>query len=496
MSLPPDNAAEFEQASADDSLSRSRLKLDLITSYALSAARVGSNLAIFAILYRYTNERYAATYAVIRSMLMLLTYVFGGFNPALQRLLAAPFAAAAKTEPLSAPVGVLPYASQREWKRIVRDEADVIYAHANLIASSLVLLLIIPVTLYGELVNQIHDFSITRSSDARPFALAFGIALLFRLWSEPSSAILQLRNRLGLDNLVQIAGEVIWIVLCLLAAVNYPVHRSYGGLFAGIASLYLLVSVAVLCVRRFLAAQTLGFCFEPFLDLRWSTLKTLVAGSTVISLGQFADFLYAPANILLINTFVHPSAVARYAPALQIDAGLLLLVGAVSSVMLPRAMAAWARGDRELLRSVYLRSTLACLLVLIGAAVFVGALIERILNLWLGTVPPDAPMITRLVLIHTVVGGTAGVGRAVLLGMGRFKAYTISALLGGIANVALALLFVLVFHWGLRGIVLATIISVIVRCALWMPLYILRALRGSTTSNPVSRATTIDTIPS
>lgn len=97
--------------------------------------------------------------------------------------------------------------------------------------------------------------------------------------------------------------------------------------------------------------------------------------------------------------------------------------------------------------------------------------------------PYDTPTLTRLVLIHTVIGGTAGVGRAVLLGMGRFRAYTVSALLGGIANVALAILFVLVFGWGVRGIVFATVISVTVRCAIWMPWYILRGLRPVATAS-------------
>jgi multidrug resistance protein, MATE family len=45
-----------------------------------------------------------------------------------------------------------------------------------------------------------------------------------------------------------------------------------------------------------------------------------------------------------------------------------------------------------------------------------------------------------------------------------------------VANVALALLFVLGFGWGLRGIVLATIVAVVARCAVWMPWYVLRSL--------------------
>jgi len=33
-------------------------------------------------------------------------------------------------------------------------------------------------------------------------------------------------------------------------------------------------------------------------------------------------------------------------------------------------------------------------------------------------------------------------------------------------------------HWGLRGIVLGTIVAVMGRCALWMPWYVMRTLRN------------------
>lgn len=484
MSDPRANVAETELP-ASDAASPRRFTLDLVSSYALTAVRVGSNVAILAILYRYTNERYAAMYAVVRSMLILLTYLFGGINPALQRLLAVPFARTTDAtaiqppaEPTSSvPTSTLWYSSKRERIRRIRDEADIFYAHANLLASLAVLVLIIPVLLYSENVSDVHANPLTRPWHAETFAGWFALGMLFRLWSEPSAAILQLRNRLALDNLIQIVAELAWVGMCLSIAIHYPPGQNYGGLFAGIGSSFCLAAIGLLIARRFFASRSLGVNLEPWLDVRWRLLGSLLSSAGVISLGQLADFLYAPANILLINSLIAPSAVAQYVPALQIDAGLLLLVGAVSTVLLPRAMSAWARGDMAFLRTTYLRATFACLIVLAAAAVVVAVLVEPVLRMWLGTVPADAPMLTRLVLIHTVVGGTAGVGRAVLLGMGRFKAYSLSALIGGIANVSLALIFVLGFDLGVRGIVYATILAVTARCALWMPWYILRCLR-------------------
>jgi O-antigen/teichoic acid export membrane protein len=477
MSLPPETAADLERPLEADRAARSRLKWDLLTSYALTAARVGSNVAIFAILFRYTNERYAATYAVVRSMFMLLTYIFGGFNPALQRVLAVPFAQEVDTDAPKLASNPLSYSTRHERVRLIQDEAHIAYAHANAVASLLVLFLAIPVVFYGENFSYFHENPLTRQWHADKFAAWFGLGLLFRLWSEPSGAVLQQRNRLALDNMIQAFAELTWVGACLAIALAHPHGTHYGGVFAAMGGAFFLVSSCTLIVRRLCAALALGWNAEPWLDFRWAVARSTFAAALLVSAGQFADFLYAPANILLINSLIDPALVAQYAPALQVDAGLLLLVSAVSAVMLPRAMSAWARGERESLRRAYIQSTLACLFVLATAALVVGVLIEPILKLWLGTVPAQTPTITRLVLIHTVIGGTAGIGRSVLLGMGRFKAYTLSALLGGVANVALALLFVLVLDLGLRGIVLATVIAVTVRCAIWMPIYILRSLR-------------------
>ena len=85
--------------------------------------------------------------------------------------------------------------------------------------------------------------------------------------------------------------------------------------------------------------------------------------------------------------------------------------------------------------------------------------------------------ILPLVLIHTIVGGSSAVGRSILLGMGRVRAFTVAVLIAGAANVLLSYIFVARLHLGIKGIIYGTLIAVIARCAIWMPWYILRVLR-------------------
>ena len=100
-----------------------------------------------------------------------------------------------------------------------------------------------------------------------------------------------------------------------------------------------------------------------------------------------------------------------------------------------------------------------------------------IFRLWFKDPMPGTQAILPLVLIHTIVGGSSAVGRSILLGMGKVRAFTIAVLLAGASNVLLSYIFVRYLHLGLKGIVLGTIVAVVGRCALWMPWYVLRSLR-------------------
>ena len=60
-----------------------------------------------------------------------------------------------------------------------------------------------------------------------------------------------------------------------------------------------------------------------------------------------------------------------YAPAVQIDAGLLLTVAALANVLLPRTAVAHAAGDAGAVRRYYVRGTLASVAMLSCAALAV-----------------------------------------------------------------------------------------------------------------------------
>jgi O-antigen/teichoic acid export membrane protein len=244
-----------------------------------------------------------------------------------------------------------------------------------------------------------------------------------------------------------------------------------------VGTAYVISGFGLLFARVVQASRILPRGMDPLQLEPWAQAGTLLAAGSFIALAQLADFLYAPTDYILINRLISPGTVAYYAPAVQIDAGLFVVVGALAAVLLPKAALAHTSGDVATLRTYYVRGTLLSAALLVAASLAVYFLSPWIFRLWLGNPMPQTQAILPLVLIHTVVGGSAGVGRSILLGMGKVKPFAAAALVAGVANVVLSFVFVKYFALGLNGIVYGTLAAVIGRCVLWQPWFVLRTLQ-------------------
>ena len=445
---------------------RRRLTIDLLTSYALSLARVGAWAIVSSVIVRRAGLDVLAIVALIRGTLNLLTSLPSALAPTLVRgylaSVVVPTAVIAERESIAVE-GALAYESKPPPMTRLLD-ADAGRLTAMLAAA----FLCVCGLAYANHLPLVHGHFATASivEAAAGLAILIVLAGVVRLLGEPAGARLQACGMLSIENGALLCGEALWAIG--VATTDLPANanalRSVGGaLLAG--------QLATLLIRlAFDPARRLPFLFT-------SGLRTTLAAVATLYLGSLADYLYGSSNQILIDRELGRSALAAYVPCLQIDGALLLIVSGLGVALFPRLALHARNDDRAAIRRDYLVGTGASLAMLAAAAFGAWIAAPWAIARWLGTVPAGTLAVLPFVLIHTVLGGTAGVGRAVLLGMGRFKAYTISALVGGLANVGLAILFVVGFGWGLRSVAIATIVAVAGRCAIWMPWYVLRALR-------------------
>ena len=470
------------------------MRRDVASAYAASGAKVASWVVVSAVVFRWYGAPAFAVVALVRGVLGLLNYTSLGLGPAMVRELSRVAASAPVAQTPRETGGVLPYATasvddypnlpQGAGLRRVFFAGRTIAAAASMAAAALVLV-------YSEWFESIHRLPAGLAGRADLLVLFFGFGSVLRLAGDAGGAVLQTRGRIAFDNRLLALADAAWagLTVALLwidPLARLPVGRLGTMLLTGVldplslVGLAYLLSNAALCLARLSAAGGelgvgLGLWPRSRQKVDRPLVRRLLGFGAVVTVAQLADFLYAPTDYILISALLNPLDIAAYAPAVQIDAGLLLLVAGLANVLLPKAALAHAADDAAAVRRYYVRGTLASAALLALAAGAVWALAPWLLKLWLGQDIPATRAILPGILIHTVVGGSGAVGRSVLIGVGRVRAFTISVLIAGAANVALSILFVKL-GLGLWGIVLGTVCVVVARCGLWMPWYVLRTL--------------------
>ena len=424
----------------------------------MTAVRVLAWIVVTAAVFRVAGKSAFALLAIVQSTVGILEYAAIGLSPAIIRLTAEAIRDARNgtgSETISS--------------------VQTVYANgffmALLTAMGGAVLLACFIRFFNSTQTNIHSGGV-----ASELVLMVGIATLLRLLSDAAGAALQTSGKIFLDNLLLTSHEVIWGLGTAfdIFVFHLPWQRATGfALVAG--SLVLLLARGVMSHR-----------YGSGLFNRWwrrfnapMVRRLLIFGGIVVA-AQMADYLYAPTDNLLILNLIDQATVAVYTPAVQIDGGALLLAGALASVLLPRTALAHASGDPQLVRKYYIRGTLATFLLLLAAAPILWLAAPFFFRLWLGNRMDATCAILPLMLIHTVIGGSSAVGRAILLAIGKVRAFALSVLIAGVTNVALSFTFVRFCHLGLRGIILGTIVAVTGRCAIWMPWYTLRVLKRET----------------
>jgi O-antigen/teichoic acid export membrane protein len=424
------------------------LRRDLLSAYLASGSRVLSWVVVTAIVYRRLGATNFAMLALVRTTIGLLNYTSIGLAPAMIRLMAI------------------------EKRDITANQPSEVFSSAAALTALTAIVGMALAFLYAWFFRSIHVIPPEMATaDLRIFVALMGLGMVFRIVSDPAGAVLQVRGRIALDNVLLAAAEWVWIGLVAVEAGKGSLSLTH------VAGCWVISAFWLAYMRARLSQKTMGRRALSWSAVRLKAFKSLLSFGLLVAIAQAADFLYAPTDNILINRFINPVTVAVYAPAIQIDAGLLLLVSGIAATLLPHSALAHAGGDSLAVRRYYISGTLLSIALLLPAAGGVLLISPWLFHLWLNDSLPATRAILPLVLIHTVVGGSSGVGRSILLAVGKVRPFTIAVLIAGTANVILSFVFMHYAGMGLRGIVLGTILAVVGRCAIWMPWYVLKTLR-------------------
>jgi O-antigen/teichoic acid export membrane protein len=453
------------------SVARSSMRRDVTAAYVAAGARIAAWAIVSAIVYRLAGPVHFAMLALIRGTIGILNYTSVGLAPALIRLMAENLgrgrAAGDETLRTTAPLTLL---AVEPTSPIARRDEGAVFSTAVFVALASAVIGLLLTGIYAVFFDHLHIVPPLLARQTPWAVLLIGLGTLLRLFSDTSGALLQTRGRIALDNYLLAASDAFWAVTTL------GLFFDPGLLTASLT--YAAAALFLLLVRSYKVSQLHDTPWPPARKwVRRALIGQLLTFGSFVLIAQLAEYFYAPTDYILINHFLSAADVAAYAPGVQIDLGLLMLVTGVAAVLLPRAALAHTSGAVPALRRYYVKGTLASTLLLAVAAAVVWFSYPLIFRIWFGPHPPNTGAILHLVLAGTLIGGSSAVGRSVLIGMGRVKAFTAAAIVAGAANVVISYCLVKYARLGLPGILYGTLAAVMGRCAVWMPWYVLRVLR-------------------
>ncbi len=446
------------------------MRTDIVAAFAASGAKALAYAVISSMLL--AGGAHApdfAMFTLVRSTLGLLNYATLGIAPALIRQLSRSFALNSR------PGSAEEVTPQRLYASAV---------YPALLIGSAALVLLIGYTMGFNIIHVVPDSLLSYAPWA---ALLVGLAMLFRLLSDIPGGWLQANHRITLDNVLLMSADLAWPVTTwlLFRVTSTPLIA---------ASLAFCICYFALSISRLTAATLHGapLRIAPRL-IDPASARHMLAFGLLLTLSQLSDFLYAPADFLLINWFLTPEHLTDYSVAVQLDAGLLLLTSAISTVLYPRASRAVAIHDTATLRKYYRRGTLLTVALLMVSAIALIVIAKPLLLVWLKTDRQGTRDILPLLLLHTVIGGSTAPARAILFAAGRARVFAISAVIAGILNVAISSVFLLYTDLELVGVIIGTLVAVFLRCAIFIPWYTRRILRKlpQATEEPPPEQTTI-----
>ena len=320
-----------------------------------------------------------------------------------------------------------------------------------------------------------HIFQVSAENKAEVFwvilIVGFSSAMQFALFI--FSAAFVATQRYDLSNLIGIGTRILSAALIWAA-----ITLGYG--LVGI-SLAMASTDSLGCLLRWRIAGRL----MPQLHIsrrlaRMDMLRELFSYSTWNFLISIAQSIFMQVDALVIGLFMPLAAITPYSLAASLTRQLESVLNPISQVFFPVVTDLHARGETKVLKRVYLsgsRTILVVVAMLTGLAAFWA---EDFFRLWLGPEYvsgkeyPSVAVLSYILLAAVFARFFPGVGGQILLGSLRVKPLAIFAFVEAMANLILSI--VLIQFYGLKGVAVATLLSVVLFRSMVGPVLLARQL--------------------
>jgi len=193
--------------------------------------------------------------------------------------------------------------------------------------------------------------------------------------------------------------------------------------------------------------------------------------SSWITINQVGILLYLSTSLIIINLFLGPEQVGRYAPIAQWVTLLAALAGAISNVFTPIAYEYIARDETAVL-AIQIRRSVKFIALIVGLPIgLLCGLSSPILKWWLGPSFADLSPLVWLLIAPLVVAVAVRPMVSIHRGLDKVKVPALVTLTFGIINVVLSIALVHYTGLGIYGVALALLLCYAGRNLFFTPIY-------------------------
>lgn len=298
--------------------------------------------------------------------------------------------------------------------------------------------------------------------DARVLLLALAAAVSVQFPGSVYGAVLMARERYDLVQAVGLALLALRTAATVTVVLRWPSAALVGAVTAG--------SMGLEQLAYFVLARRLEPDLRVSLRLaRRARLRSIGGFSAQVLVITLSERLIHATDEAVTASALGPAPVTDYALALRMVDYPRDALERGADVALPRATAAFERGDLESLRALWSAGSRALLALAVPAAWMLALWGEAVLTRWLGGPHGARGKVVAALLAAALVASVAGrvTARPILQACGDLRAAVRVTALEGAANLSLSLVLVRVV--GIEGVALGTLVPAVVAGFFAMP---------------------------
>lgn len=326
-----------------------------------------------------------------------------------------------------------------------------------------IIILIFTETIGVYYVRNYLNVNVEKVNDAI-FVLRFSIyATIFSVLSIPFQGLVTALEKFSVNATIEILKSILSLVISffLLYAIGNRL-RLYSVLM-----MFLTIASSLLYII---------YCFRKHYEIvKWKfqkdkkKYKEMIGYSTWIMIGAAASVGQRSIAAIIINLFFGTLLNAAYGIANTVNSIVSRFSQSISQAAIPQITKNYSSGnnDRSIMLAAYISKYTMFLIIIVSVPILLET--EYLIHLWLGNVPDYTIIMTKLVIVNTLITGLGAGLPALIQATGKIKWFQI--ILSGTSLLSLPIAYVL-FKLGYPPfyIIISFIITEIINVFMWQVL--------------------------